>query len=96
MSVEGTAKKVKGARKGLETAAQGVGGKTLFLTEIAIDRVGNGMELGIPVFKDTGRFVGHKTLEVGGERIMAEAIVIAAGTRPRILDIDGRKFQALE
>lgn len=43
----------------------------------------------ITVFKDTGRFVGHKVLEVGNERIAAETIVIAAGTRPRILDIDG-------
>jgi mycothione reductase len=43
----------------------------------------------ITVFKDTARFVGHKVLDVAGERISAETIVIAAGTRPRILDIDG-------
>jgi dihydrolipoamide dehydrogenase len=43
----------------------------------------------ITVFKDTARFVGHKVLDVAGERIAAETIVIAAGTRPRIPDIDG-------
>jgi dihydrolipoamide dehydrogenase len=43
----------------------------------------------ITIFKDTGRFVEHKVLEVGSERIAAETIVIAAGTRPRIPDIDG-------
>jgi mycothione reductase len=43
----------------------------------------------IAVFKDTARFVGHKVLDVAGERIAAETIVIAAGTRPRIPDIDG-------
>jgi len=43
----------------------------------------------VTVFKDTGRFVGRKALAVGGERITAETIVIAAGTRPRLPDIDG-------
>jgi mycothione reductase len=43
----------------------------------------------VAVFKDTARFVGHKVLDVAGERIAAETIVIAAGTRPRIPDIDG-------
>ncbi len=50
---------------------------------------GNRQQPNITVFKGTGRFVGHKVLEVGNERIAAETIVIAAGTRPRILDIDG-------
>ena len=50
---------------------------------------GNRQQPNISVFKATGRFVGHKTLEVGGERITAETIVIAAGTRPRVLDIEG-------
>lgn len=49
----------------------------------------NRQDPNITVFKDTGRFVGHKVLQVGGQRIGAETIVIAAGTRPRILDIDG-------
>lgn len=43
----------------------------------------------ISVFRDTARFVGDKALEVGGERITAESIVIAAGSRPRVPDIDG-------
>jgi mycothione reductase len=50
---------------------------------------GNRQQPNITVFKGTGRFVGHKVLEVGNERIAAETIVIAAGTRPRVLDIDG-------
>lgn len=50
---------------------------------------GNRQHPNITVFKDTGRFVESKVLEVGGERIAAQAIVIAAGTRPRIPDIDG-------
>jgi len=43
----------------------------------------------VTVFKDSGRFVEHKVLQMGNERIAAETIVIAAGTRPRIPDIDG-------
>jgi len=50
---------------------------------------GNRQHPNITVFKDTGRFVGHKVLQAGDERISAETIVIAAGTRPRIPDIDG-------
>jgi len=50
---------------------------------------GNRQRPNITVFKDTGRFVEHKVLEVGSERIRAETIVIAAGSRPRIPDIDG-------
>jgi len=43
----------------------------------------------IRVFEGSARFVGHKELEVGDERIAAETIVIAAGTRPRIPPIQG-------
>ena len=43
----------------------------------------------ISVFKSRCTFVGQKELEVGGERITAETIVVAGGTRPRIPDIDG-------
>ena len=50
---------------------------------------GNRQHPNITVFKGTGKFVEHKALEVGSERIAAETIVIAAGTRPRIPDIDG-------
>ncbi|MGB6838060.1 MAG: mycothione reductase [Dehalococcoidia bacterium] len=50
---------------------------------------GNRQHPHVTVFKGTGRFVEHKVLEVDGERITAETIVIAAGTRPRIPDIDG-------
>ena len=41
------------------------------------------------LFKGRGRFVGKKALEVNGERISAETIVIAAGGRPRLPEITG-------
>jgi mycothione reductase len=50
---------------------------------------GNRRHPNITVFRNTGRFVEHKVLEVKSERIAAETIVIAAGTRPRIPDVDG-------
>ena len=50
---------------------------------------GNHQHPKITVFKDTARFVDRKTLEVGSERIRADTIVIAAGTRPRLPDVDG-------
>ena len=50
---------------------------------------GNRQQPKITVFKDTTRFVDRKTLEVSGERISSETIVIAAGTRPRVPDVEG-------
>ena len=50
---------------------------------------GNRQHQNITVFGDSARFVDHKTLEVAGETITAETIVIAAGTRPRVLEIEG-------
>ena len=43
----------------------------------------------ITVFNGTGHFTGEKTLEVNGQNITANTIVIAAGTRPFIPDIPG-------
>lgn len=43
----------------------------------------------ITVFKGTGRFTGPKTLEVNGESIRAEKVLIAAGTRPTVPPIAG-------
>ena len=69
-----------------------------FIVKRAVDSVdgdaraveeGNRQHPKITVLKDTGRFVGEKALEVAGERITAETIVIAAGTRPRVLEIEG-------
>jgi mycothione reductase len=57
--------------------------------EAQVVEEGNRQHPNITVFKGTGRFVEHKVLEVGNERIAAETIVIAAGTRPRVPDIDG-------
>lgn len=50
---------------------------------------GNRDNPNITVFKNAARFVGPKTVEVADERITAETIVIAAGTRPRVPDIEG-------
>ena len=41
------------------------------------------------VYKGAGRFVGHKTLEVNGERIRGETVLISAGTRPLVPNISG-------
>ena len=50
---------------------------------------GNRQASNITVYKGTGRFVEEKTLEVNGEQIRAETVVIAAGTRPSIPEIPG-------
>ena len=50
---------------------------------------GNRQHPNITVLKGRGRFEGNKTLEVNGERISAETVVIAAGTRPAVPDIPG-------
>ena len=43
----------------------------------------------VAVYKGSGRFVGTKTVEVNGERVSAETVLIAAGTRPRIPEVRG-------
>ena len=50
---------------------------------------GNRQAPNIAVYKGPGRFVDEKMLEVTGERISAETIVIAASTRPFVPDIPG-------
>ena len=43
----------------------------------------------VTVFTDTARFVGPRTVAVGDETITAERIVVAAGARPAIPDVEG-------
>ena len=50
---------------------------------------GNRQAPNVTVLKGRGRFVGEKTLEVNGDRVRAETVVIAAGTRPRVPEISG-------
>ncbi|MFQ6029401.1 MAG: dihydrolipoyl dehydrogenase family protein [Dehalococcoidia bacterium] len=50
---------------------------------------GNRQSPNITVYQGTGKFVGPKTLEVNGEQISAETILIAAGTRPWVPEIPG-------
>ena len=48
---------------------------------------GNSRGPNISVYKGRTRFVDEKTLEVNGEQISAETVVISAGTRPSIPEI---------
>ena len=57
--------------------------------DAAMVEEGNRQASNIDVYKGTGRFVEMKTLEVNGERIAADSVVIAAGTRPWVPDIPG-------
>jgi dihydrolipoamide dehydrogenase len=57
--------------------------------DAAMVEQGNRDSPNITVFKNAARFVAPKRLEVGGEEITAETIVVAAGTRPRIPRIEG-------
>ena len=50
---------------------------------------GNRQHPKITVFKNSATFVDGKVLEVAGERLTAETIVVAAGTRPRVPEIEG-------
>ena len=43
----------------------------------------------VTVFRDSGRFVDHKVLEVDGDRIESERFVLAAGARPFVPDVPG-------
>ncbi|MHC4941125.1 MAG: dihydrolipoyl dehydrogenase family protein [Planctomycetota bacterium] len=42
----------------------------------------------LTLFRGHGRFVDDRTIEVNGERITADRIVIGTGSRPRRLDLD--------
>ena len=57
--------------------------------DAAMVEEGNRQVQNIDVYKGTGRFVDMKTMEVNGERIVADSVVIAAGTRPSVPDIPG-------
>jgi len=50
-------------------------------------------EIGIPIIQGYGRFVDPHTVEVGGKAVTGGHVVIATGTRPRLLpnmEMDGR------
>lgn len=49
----------------------------------------SGEQTGFTVYKGEGRFVGEKLVEVNGERITADKIVVSAGGRPSIPPIPG-------
>jgi len=50
---------------------------------------GNRLADNVTVFKGRGSFVRPKTMEVNGEQISAETVLIAAGTRPMVPEIPG-------
>ncbi|GAA4891176.1 mycothione reductase [Tessaracoccus lubricantis] len=43
----------------------------------------------VTVFRDEARFIGERTLQVGDVQISADRIVLAAGSRPRMVDVPG-------
>lgn len=43
----------------------------------------------VTVFPHTARFTGPRTVDVGGETITADRVVVAAGARPAVPDIEG-------
>ncbi len=84
------------ARFGIKATVEAVDWQ--FIVQRASDEVdeeartveeGNRQAPNIDVYQDTARFVGVKMLEVAGEQIQAETILIAAGTRPWAPEIPG-------
>jgi dihydrolipoamide dehydrogenase len=43
----------------------------------------------LTMYNEVAEFVGERTLEVGGEKIRGEKVVVAAGSRPLVPPIDG-------
>jgi dihydrolipoamide dehydrogenase len=58
-------------------------------SDAAMIERGNRNSPNIEVFKGRGRFTEPKTIEVNGEELTAETILIAAGTRPWVPEIPG-------
>ena len=44
---------------------------------------------GLTIYNDEAAFVDERTVEVGGERVSGERVVVAAGSRPVVPPIDG-------
>ena len=81
---------------GIQATVQGVDSKHIIAR--ATDEVdadaraieeGNRQADNVTVFKGRGSFVGPKTLEVNGEQISTETVLIAAGTRPMVPKVPG-------
>ena len=90
------------ARFGIKATVEAVDWQ--FIVQRASDEVdeeartveeGNRQAPNIDVYQDTARFVGVKMLEVAGEQIQAETILIAAGTRPWAPETPGLRDVAL-
>jgi len=50
----------------------------------------------VTLFRENGRFSAPGVLEVGDEQITADQFVLAAGSRPRLPDVDGLDDPAIE
>jgi dihydrolipoamide dehydrogenase len=81
---------------GIQATVQGIDWKHIIArANDEVDASARGIEEGnrqadnVTVFKGRGSFVGPKILEVNGEQISAETVLIAAGTRPMVPDIPG-------
>ena len=58
-------------------------------TDARAIEAGNRQADNVTVFKGRGSFVGAKTMEVNGEQISAETVLIVAGTRPMVPENPG-------
>uniref|UniRef100_UPI0031F5DAD8 NAD(P)/FAD-dependent oxidoreductase n=1 Tax=Gelidibacter salicanalis TaxID=291193 RepID=UPI0031F5DAD8 len=47
---------------------------------------------GIDTFHSSAKFLSQNTLEIGNEKIKAKKIVIASGSKPRVLEFEGGHF----
>lgn len=81
---------------GIQATVQGIDWKHIIARatdEVDADartiEAGNRQADNVTVFEGRGSFVGPKTLEVHGEQISAETVLITAGTRPMVPDIPG-------
>lgn len=75
----------------IETLQRGVEESARSLTKMLDKRLNR---LGVEVVKGRGTFVDSHTVEVAGVRYRGDSIVIATGTRPRVLpgmEVDGRR-----
>lgn len=81
---------------GIEASVEGVdfAGNVREVSE-DVDEDSDSIERGVEqsekhtLYHTEGRFVDERTLAVDGDRIRGEHVVVAAGTRPKIPDVDG-------
>ncbi|MDJ0973441.1 MAG: NAD(P)/FAD-dependent oxidoreductase [Planctomycetota bacterium] len=73
---------------------KGIDGRALLAETFGATRQTDGkLERALPdnvtLYRGRGRFVGERELEVNGERVRGERVVVSTGSRPRRLDVPG-------